>query len=212
VPSTRPARSLFLLKGGTLLQHRLDAVARATRDLDGLVRGDLDAFLDALDGSLQADCGPFTLRRTEVEVIDAPTRLVKPRRFSIVVTLHGITWRRIQVEIAPDEGDAGRVAEFIPAPQLDGLGLPTPDDLAGLAMRYQIAQKTHAVTDPHDPLAASQVRADRLARAARTEPGAVRARLRRLLGSSGRADLVEQIPEPDERTAAAATRVLPSAA
>lgn len=63
-----------------------------------------------------------------------------------------------------------------------------------------------------DLLASAQVRADRLARAARTEPGAVRARLRRLLGSSGRADLVEQIPEPDERTATAATRVLRGAA
>lgn len=152
-------RSLFLLKGGTLLQHRLGAVARATRDLDGLVRGDLDAFLDALDDSLQADWGPFTLRRSEVEVIEAPTRLVKPRRLSVVVTLHGVTWRRVQVEIAPDEGDAGQVAEFIPAPPLASLGLPTPDDLAGLAMRYQIAQKIHAVTDPHDPPVAVNDRA-----------------------------------------------------
>ncbi|MBK9697269.1 MAG: hypothetical protein IPO80_07700 [Propionibacteriaceae bacterium] len=30
-------RQLFLLKGGTLLQHRLRATARATKDVDGLV-------------------------------------------------------------------------------------------------------------------------------------------------------------------------------
>lgn len=36
---------LFLLKGGTLLQHRLNTTARATKDVDGLIRGDLDEFL-----------------------------------------------------------------------------------------------------------------------------------------------------------------------
>lgn len=37
-------RQLFLLKGGTLLQHRLNVTARATKDIDGLIRGDMDAF------------------------------------------------------------------------------------------------------------------------------------------------------------------------
>ena len=31
-------RQLFLLKGGTLLQHRLHATSSATKDVDGLVR------------------------------------------------------------------------------------------------------------------------------------------------------------------------------
>jgi hypothetical protein len=53
-----------------------------------------------------------------------------------------------------------------------------------------------------------QVRADRIARAGQTEPGGVRARLRELLRRSGRSDLVARIPEPDERTIAAATRAL----
>nr|WP_052367172.1 nucleotidyl transferase AbiEii/AbiGii toxin family protein [Paraoerskovia marina] len=39
----------FLLKGGTYLQHRLGNTARATSDLDGLVRGDIDDFIIALD-------------------------------------------------------------------------------------------------------------------------------------------------------------------
>ena len=41
---------LFLLKGGTLLQHRLPRLSRATTDLDGLVRGDLDRFVEVLLG------------------------------------------------------------------------------------------------------------------------------------------------------------------
>jgi hypothetical protein len=141
----------FLLKGGTLLQHRLPGLTRTTTDLDGLVSGDLDSFLVVLDETLRESWGPLAFRRSEVEVIDTPAKIVKPRRFDVLVQLNGVVWRRIQVEISPDEGQAGASAESLAAPSLAGFGLPTPDHLVGLAMRYQIAQKIHASTDPHDP-------------------------------------------------------------
>jgi hypothetical protein len=144
-------RPRFLLKGGTLLQHRLPGTARATTDLDGLVRGDLDDFLNALVPVLRQAWGPLTFRRGDVEVIDTPSKIIKPRRFDVVVQLGGVTWRRIQVEASPDEGRAGESFEPLSPPSLAGLGLPTPDHLAGLAMRYQVAQKVHASTDPHEP-------------------------------------------------------------
>jgi hypothetical protein len=150
---------LFLLKGGTLLQHRVPGTSRATTDLDGLIRGDIDAYLDTLDEVLQRPWGACQLRRGEVEVINVPNRLIKPRRFDTVVLLGGVTWRRIQVEVSPDEGSAGTVGEYVPAPSLAGFGLPTPDRLTGLAMRYQIAQKIHAASDPHDPPAYENERA-----------------------------------------------------
>jgi hypothetical protein len=91
------------------------------------------------------------LVRGEVETIDVPHKLVKPRRFDMTVLLNGVTWRRVQIEISPDEGHAGTMPEQIPWPSLAGFGLPTPDHLVSLSMRYQIAQKVHASTDPHDP-------------------------------------------------------------
>jgi hypothetical protein len=57
-------------------------------------------------------------------------------------------------------------------------------------------------------MASGDVRADRLARAGRSEPGSVRARLRELLASSGRPDLAARVPAPDPRTAAIARRKL----
>lgn len=57
-------------------------------------------------------------------------------------------------------------------------------------------------------VSSGQVRTDRIARAADTEPGSVRARLRELLRASDRSDLAEQVPDSDQRTTAAATRVL----
>lgn len=144
-------RQLFLLKGGTLLQHRLPAAARPTKDVDGLVRGDLDAFFLALEDALAEPWGPLTLRRGAVEVVDVPTKIVKPRRFDIIITLRGVTWRRIQFEVSADESGIGQDFEAIEPPPLSGFGLPDPDTLIGIAMRFQIAQKIHAVSDPHEP-------------------------------------------------------------
>lgn len=142
---------LFLLKGGTMLQYRLNAMSRTTKDVDGLVRGEIGQFLIKVDEVLAKPWGPFTLERDKVEIIDVPSRIIKPRRFDIKVMIKGITWRKIQIEIAADEGDAGESGEMIPAPTLAGFGIPSPDSLAVLSLRYQIAQKIHAATDPHNP-------------------------------------------------------------
>ena len=50
-----------------------------------------------------------------------------------------------------------------------------------------------------------------LARASKTEPGIVRARLRELFEYIGRADLAKDVPEPDSRTTVAALRGLAAA-
>ncbi|MCA0294147.1 MAG: hypothetical protein LCH96_02325 [Actinobacteria bacterium] len=50
------------------------------------------------------------------------------------------------------------------------------------------------------------LRPERLARAARTEPGRVRVRLRSLLAESGRADLAALVPDADPRTTASVTQ------
>lgn len=152
-------RQLFLLKGGTLLQHRLTSTARTTKDVDGLVRGDMDSFFAALETALDEPWGPLMLRRGAVEVIDVPSRISKPCRFDIIVELRGVTWRRIQFEVSPDEAGIGDECELIESPSLAGFGLPDPDALVGIAMRFQIAQKLHAVSDPHEPPASINDRA-----------------------------------------------------
>lgn len=144
-------RQLFLLKGGTLLQHRLNATARSTKDVDGLIRGDMDAFFASLERVLDEPWGPLILRRGEVKVINVPSRIAMPRRFDIYLDLRGVTWRRIQFEISPDEAGIGAEQENVECPSLSSFGLPTPDLLVGIAMRFQIAQKLHAVSDPHEP-------------------------------------------------------------
>lgn len=142
---------LFLLKGGTMLQYRLGGMSRTTTDVDGLVRGEFDEFIVRLDEVLQEPWGPLTLERSKTETIAVPHKLVKPRRFYVKVLLKGKTWRKVQVEISADEGEAGERPERIAAPTLAGFGLPTPEALVCIALSYQIAQKIHAASDPHDP-------------------------------------------------------------
>ena len=145
------AGPLFLLKGGTLLQHRLGLDARATSDIDGLVRGDLTRFLVVLDEVIKEPWGPLGIERGPVEYIKTPPRITKPMRFSVKVRVGTTTWRRVQVEVASDEGGAEDSSEVVIPPSLAGFGLPSPETLATLALRFQIAQKLHACTDPHDP-------------------------------------------------------------
>lgn len=143
--------SCFSLKGGTLLQHRLGLATRATKDLDGIIRGDIEDFVSKMDEALREPWGAIGFKRSEVTEIRVPSRIVNPRRFTMTLMLRGKTWRNVLVEISPDEGNAGSCQEPFRAPSLEGFGLPTPDQLVGMAMSYQLAQKIHGATDPHDP-------------------------------------------------------------
>jgi hypothetical protein len=143
--------SRFLLKGGTMLQLRLGASSRATKDIDGLIRGNMDEFLSCIRKTLEDDWGPISFDVGDVELINTPAKIIKPRRFEVSLKLRGTTWRKVVVEVSPDEGMAGFLFERFKPPSLAPLGLPTPDYLVSLAMSYQIAQKVHAATDLHDP-------------------------------------------------------------
>ena len=139
----------FLIKGGTYLELLLGLRARATRDVDTLFRGSFDDFLSVLDNALEQPFGEIAFRRTEPEAIRVPGRRVKPIRLDILLQLRGKTWRRIPVEISPDEGNAGARAKTILTPSLAHFGIDMPPTISGLVIDYQVAQKIHACTDPH---------------------------------------------------------------
>lgn len=141
----------FLLKGGAYLEIRLGLRSRATKDVDILFRGDFAEFVDALDATLAEPWGVVELQRTAIETIERAARIVKPRRFKIKLTVGGQTWRSIDVEVAPDEGRAGEQVELFRGTPLGHFGLPSPMEFAGIVFGYQVAQKLHACTDPHQP-------------------------------------------------------------
>ena len=141
----------FLVKGGTYLELRLGLGARATRDLDTLFRGDYREYLEVLDRTLARPFDGISFQRTEPRPIEIPGRLTNPFRIDVSLRLRGRTWRRIALEVAPDEGRAGSRADLFRPPSLAHFGLTTPPATAGIAMDDQVAQKLHACTEPHTP-------------------------------------------------------------
>lgn len=141
----------FALKGGTLLQHRLSLDSRATRDLDGIVRGDMDDFFSSLDGVLSNPWGAISFSRSPVTEFSVPGKLINPRRFDLKMSIGGKLWRKVKVEVSPDEGTHGTSSECFASPSLAYFGLPTPESLIGISMAYQVAEKYHAASDPHNP-------------------------------------------------------------
>lgn len=142
---------VFLLKGGMFIERALNLKARATKDLDALYRGEAANLEDQIDRALAEPWGEIQLSRTAIETIDNAVRVVKPRRFKVQLDIRGVRWRSIKVEIAFSEGHISEHAERIASPSTGFFGITRPDDLATISMAYQVAQKLHACSDPHDP-------------------------------------------------------------
>jgi hypothetical protein len=142
---------LFLVKGGVYLELCFGMKARATKDIDTLFRGSAAQFERGLDEVLAEPWGPIAFERTALERVTKAPRVVKPYRFAVLLTLRGKTWRRVQVEVSFPEGQVGSATTPVPAPGIGFFGLKTPDEIVGIAMDYQIAQKAHAATDPDAP-------------------------------------------------------------
>ncbi len=136
----------FLVKGGVSIELRLGLRVRATRDLDLVFRGDPDEMLDALDEAFEHPLGHFAFRRKgEIEDI----RDTESRRMSVQLSFGGRDWQTLQVEIARPEVDEIELVAV--AVGISDFGLEGPERFACLSLRYQIAQKLHAVTEqPRD--------------------------------------------------------------
>lgn len=81
--------------------------------------------------------------------IEPPGPAPNPVRFDAILSLSGRTWRRITLEVSPDEGQVGSKVERFNFPSLAHFGLPSPKTAAGISVANQISQKLHACSAPH---------------------------------------------------------------
>jgi hypothetical protein len=65
----------------------------------------------------------------------------------VALDYRGRSWGTVQVDLSPREGESTEV-ELVEALALEPFGLSTPEALPCLALRYHIAQKIHAMTEP----------------------------------------------------------------
>ncbi|MDR1426560.1 MAG: nucleotidyl transferase AbiEii/AbiGii toxin family protein [Bifidobacteriaceae bacterium] len=143
---------LFWVKGGVYLEMRL-ARARATKDVDTVFRGQVEQLRSTLHDALSLPWGPFQIDYSELQVITGAQRPegLKPVRLDMRLWLKGAIWRKVRVEVSFPEGKLTETADPVPAPPTGFFGIDVPDQLAGIVMDYQVAQKMHAASDPDLP-------------------------------------------------------------
>jgi hypothetical protein len=131
---------VFALKGGMAMELRLGDRARATRDVDVILRGDQRQLADLLDEALATPYSGFEFRREEIvrHRVRADVRQV-----GVQVSFERRGLSTLKVEISPAE--TGREEfEAIPGARLHVVGLDGPELVDVLATNWQIAQKLHA--------------------------------------------------------------------
>jgi hypothetical protein len=140
----------WVLKGGTALEFRLGLRARATKDLDLVLRsGSLDgaALRDALIESLTADIDRdwFVFKVSHPSDLDADAAGNPGWRFSVDGTLAGKTFTTVRVDVVlrPAELSA---TEYIPLPGTLGFAGIRPRSIESADRRQHFAEKLHALT------------------------------------------------------------------
>lgn len=134
----------LLLKGGVAMELRLGVKARATKDVDFVFHGSLDALIEDLDEAFAEPYSGFSFERGQAE----PIRDTGSYRFDVKL-YYGEkrqSWQTLQVEVSPAEIDPLEYDE-VPAIGIEDFGLAGPEAVLCLALRYQIAQKLHACTE-----------------------------------------------------------------
>lgn len=144
---------LFLLKGGYSMEVRLGLEARATRDIDAVMRADATAeqIADAVRAALAV---PRCDGAATFEVVSArQIGTLSGVKFDVRVQWHGQALARVRLEVSPDEADAARDWDLLALPgRATEFGITdVPVDIKCLQLRYQMAQKLHAVSNPRQP-------------------------------------------------------------
>jgi hypothetical protein len=135
---------LFVTRGGVAMELRAGEKARVTGDVDLVLRGDPDSLLAHLDASLADDYEQFSFERNEPQPLELRPHV---HRIRVKVAFRTKPFMTLVVEIAPVEAGGDEIEE-IAAHDLSIIGLDGPEIIPVLAVRWQIAQKLHAVTEP----------------------------------------------------------------
>lgn len=142
-----------LIKGGTAIDlRRGTSPARLSKDWDAAVRGDLDRFVASAREALGEGWSGFTGRLARETEINVPGLAVKPRRFEAKLDYRGKPCATVPVELSPAEAGSGSEHDTVALTEYSVIGLVPRGPVYCLSLRYQIAQKIHACTDPLDDI------------------------------------------------------------
>jgi hypothetical protein len=128
-------------RAGVAIELRVRSGARATKDVDVLFGGEPGELLDALDAAFAEPYCDFAFRR------GAPAEHgPHATRFDVRLTYQTRAWAMVRLEISAPEHGADE-PEYLDAIGLQDFKLKGPRSIACLPLRFQIAQKLHAVSE-----------------------------------------------------------------
>lgn len=147
--TTEDGAPRFLFKGGTALELRFTRQARVSKDVDLAFRGPFEQAIDQLREAVRNEWGPFSARVKDSEPLTIPWAEVEGLRVAIVLFYAGRPYNTLSVELVTSVvGDV----DLVTAVSLDPVRLTGPDHIPCLSLRYQVAEKLHACSDPLDGL------------------------------------------------------------
>lgn len=110
--------------------------------------------LDLRRGSARAQLAVgwagFTGLMAREEPINVPGLAIPPRRFAVKLSYRGKPFATVPVEISAAEASSGDEHDVLHVSEYDSIGIEPTGPIYCLSLRYQIAQKIHACTDPLD--------------------------------------------------------------
>lgn len=138
----RQGDPVFLLKGGVAIELRLRGHARATKDVDLVFFGNPEDLGVDLDRALAEPYSGFSFQRQEIGMGGGGHF----QRLEVKLLFGGRHWGTLKLEVATPDS-RGVDGEPVPAIPIDEFGITGPESIPCLSLRYQIAQKLHAVTE-----------------------------------------------------------------
>lgn len=138
----------FIVKGGVALELRLRDRARATKDIDIVLRDPAADLADSLEQALVGEgFQGFSFRRKGQPLLLDNGAV----NMEFGVTYRGQPWTSISVDIARAEAGEAEI-EWVEAIALtDVFGVTGPAQLPCLPLRFHVAQKLHGMTLPPRP-------------------------------------------------------------
>ena len=146
--ATNADSPLFIVKGGVALELRLRDRARATKDIDIVLRDSTADLADSLEQALTGEpYQGFSFRRKGQPLLLDNGAV----NMEFGVTYKGQPWTSVSVDIA--RAEAGELdVEWVDAIALtDAFGVTGPAQLPCLPIRFHVAQKLHGMTLPPRP-------------------------------------------------------------
>lgn len=142
---------LLLVKGGVSLELRRGIPeSRTSKDLDTVIRGDIERVYDHLAEAGAGGWEGFTVVFTAPVAFEVPALASSAYRFTAKVAYFAKPFVSVPIEVSPTEAGNAETYDKISSEALELVGLPNSGAVPCMTLPWQVAQKIHACTDPVD--------------------------------------------------------------